>query len=342
MVAGRRPGRRTNIALLVLLVGCFVSGCAAFGVGRAPESRLVTIAHGAAGLGILVLAPWKTVIARRGLRRPRGHTVGIVFAVALAVSLLAGLAHSTFGRLEVGTVTALTVHVAAAVAAVPFAVSHVARRRQRLRPGDVSRRVVLRAAGLGAVAALAYAAQDAITLVADLPGARRRETGSYQVGSGRPAGMPVTQWFTDRVPRIDLATYMLEVSGSDGRALHLTHGDLVAMDSVVDESAVLDCTGGWWAEQVWRGVRLATLLGMPQQGSITVHSVTGYTRRFPAEEAAVLLLATHVGGAPLSPGHGGPVRLVAPGRRGFWWVKWVDQVSVEPSPSWVQPPFPLQ
>ena len=41
-----------------------------------------------------------------------------------------------------------------------------------------------------------------------------------------------------------------------------------------------------------------------------------------------MLLATHVGDEPLSPGHGAPVRLVAPGRRGFQWVKWIDRIEV--------------
>jgi DMSO/TMAO reductase YedYZ molybdopterin-dependent catalytic subunit len=70
--------------------------------------------------------------------------------------------------------------------------------------------------------------------------------------------------------------------------------------------------------------------------------VTGYSRRFPPPDADLLLLATQVAGAPLSPGHGAPVRLVAPGRRGFWWVKWVESVTVEPEPAWWQPPFPVQ
>jgi DMSO/TMAO reductase YedYZ molybdopterin-dependent catalytic subunit len=33
--------------------------------------------------------------------------------------------------------------------------------------------------------------------------------------------------------------------------------------------------------------------------------------------------------------------LVVPGRRGFWWVKWVTAVDVNDEPWWWQPPFPL-
>jgi len=79
----------------------------------------------------------------------------------------------------------------------------------------------------------------------------------------------------------------------------------------------------------------------PPGRSIDVVSATGYRRRFPASEAAVLLLATHAAGDPLSAGHGGPARLVAPGRRGFWWVKWVTGIDVVDAPAWRQPPFPL-
>jgi DMSO/TMAO reductase YedYZ molybdopterin-dependent catalytic subunit len=52
-------------------------------------------------------------------------------------------------------------------------------------------------------------------------------------------------------------------------------------------------------------------------------------------------VATHVGGEPLSAGHGAPARLVAPGRRGFWWVKWIMAIDVDNEPWWWQPPFPL-
>ena len=71
-------------------------------------------------------------------------------------------------------------------------------------------------------------------------------------------------------------------------------------------------------------------------------SVTGYGRRFPLDEAGDLLLATRVEGETLSAGHGFPLRLVAPGRRGYDWVKWVAELEVSRDPAWLQPPLPLQ
>ena len=71
-------------------------------------------------------------------------------------------------------------------------------------------------------------------------------------------------------------------------------------------------------------------------------SRTGYDRRFPFEEAPQLLLATRFGDLTLDAAHGFPARLVAPDRRGFWWVKWVVSVEVDDVPYWFQSPYPLQ
>src|SRR5206468_1996957 len=105
---------------------------------------------------------------------------------------------------------------------------------------------------------------------------------------------------------------------SGGRQVRVPVADLDRGDRM---RAVLDCTGGWYAEQEWGGVRLDRLLAaagidLPEDGSVDVVSATGYTRRLPLSDAAHLLLATSAAGTPLSAGHGAPVRLVAPGRRG--------------------------
>ena len=57
-------------------------------------------------------------------------------------------------------------------------------------------------------------------------------------------------------------------------------------------------------------------------------SVTGYRWSLPLSEAEDAVLATHVGGERLPHGHGAPARLLASGRRGFQWVRWVTRVEV--------------
>ena len=95
--------------------------------------------------------------------------------------------------------------------------------------------------------------------------------------------------------------------------------------------------------QDWSGVWLSRLLPSGVSGSsMHVRSITGYDRRFPLREASQLLLATRLGGVPLQPGHGFPVRVIAPGRRGYWWVKWVTAITVDDLPAWWQLPFPVQ
>ena len=109
--------------------------------------------------------------------------------------------------------------------------------------------------------------------------------------------------------------------------------------------AKLDCTGGWFTEQDWQGVSVADLLA--EAGvrggarSVLVRSRTGYARRLPLDEARGCLLAVAATGVPLRPGNGAPLRLVAPGRRGYDWVKWVDEVEVLDTPAWLQSPLPL-
>ena len=151
--------------------------------------------------------------------------------------------------------------------------------------------------------------------------------------------MPVTQWLDDADPRIDADGWRLAVLTAEG-ARPFTYDEIQVYDDRV--RATLDCTGGWFATQDWSGVRLDRLLeGVEDARSVVVTSATGYARRFPIDDANSFVLATRLGGEPLSAGHGFPARLVAPGRRGFWWVKWVERIEASSTPWWWQSPFPL-
>ena len=332
--------RWTNLALFVLLGLAFVSGWVAFFYATAP-SRASLIVHAASGYAIVALTPWKSVIAARAIQRRRpGWWASLLFALLVLVSVLAGILHSTGLLISAGAFTAMEVHVGAALLAIPFAAWHVIARRIPMRAVDLSRRSLLRAGALLAGAGLTYAAGEGAVRVLRLPGSTRRFTGSYEFGSLQPSQLPITQWMFDTVPRINPATWRLTVqTGTVSR--EWTYDELLAFDDRV--RATLDCTGGFFSTQDWSGVWLSRLITPPHaEGSIHVRSATGYDRRFAIADAGRLLLATRLGGMRLDAGHGFPVRVVAPDRRAYWWVKWVRVIRVDELPVWWQLPFPMQ
>ena len=286
----------------------------------------VVWAHGAAGMAVVALAWSKLGVIRRGLRRRWPEVGGSLAGVVCAVGLLGfGLAHSA-GVGDVGPVTALGWHIAFALGLVPLVVVHLATRPVVRRRGDLTRAAFLRLAAFTAAGVAAKLAFDR-TL-----GARRAATGS--LAQARPSP---TVWIDDSTPQIDAAAWHIEVGGN---RLGLT--DLARLPQH-EWTCTLDCTSGWYARNRWRGVLVSDLpLALPAgTGSLEVRSATGYARRFDLGSAPGLMLATHLDGAPIAPGNGAPVRLVAAGRRGFWWVKWVTSVRASPRPAWWQSPFPL-
>jgi DMSO/TMAO reductase YedYZ molybdopterin-dependent catalytic subunit len=328
----RQAGRRVDLALGLLLLTGVATGTAANTIGVNWPLDLIEL-HAAAALAIVLLIPWKFVIARRGLRRSRRpravKALSLTLAVLVVVTITAGLIHST-GHLEfVGPLTLMQIHVGAAVGAVAALLAHFLLHAVRPRRSDADRRALLRLAALGAGAAVATAAWDAWGATG------RRFTGSVP----RPR-LEVTSWFDDSVQRIDPQRWSLRVGSATF--------DLDTVLGMPHErfTAVLDCTSGWCSTQRWEGVRLSALLAAAgvRDGawrSVEVRSATGYARWFGAATLDDVWLATSVAGVSLSYGHGFPARIVAPGRRGFWWVKWVSEIQPSQRPPWAQSFFPL-
>ena len=317
------PRRLTNVLLLATVLVLVATGLVAWALPETTATPLYAL-HRIAGAGLVLALPWKELIARTSLTRRvrRGMIVsalpGFLATVALALAVGLGVAW-TLGLVSFDrpiAYSAMNIHVFAGIALVPLVAWHLARRWERPHARDLTRRAALRLLGIGAIAV-------AVGSVVEHVPAGRRVTGSKHAGSFTGNDFPQTIWAFDSVPAIDPRAWRLELAGAivdrspvDLGAIHV--GPTREID------AIIDCTGGWWSEQRWRGAAILDLLrsrGLAADArSVMVTSVTGHSWTFAIDELRDAILATHVGGEELSAGHGAPVRLVVPGRRGLQWL----------------------
>jgi hypothetical protein len=277
----------------------------------------VFVAHDVAGFALTGVLVWKL---RRVWRRIGTRRAGLVAALLVLGTLATGLAWSSAVKPTVLGYNPLNLHSVLGAVLAAAVLTHALQRAKRPRRGDLTRRQALASAGVGLGAFALWQLQR----TPGLASARRRFTGSYEVASLQGNAFPTTSWVADSPRPLDAASYALEFGDQRLTAAQLDSGDTL--------TATLDCTGGFYSTQRWRGTRLDHLLQDAPGSHVRVISHTGYRWSFDRADARNLLLATHVGGEPLSHGHGAPVRLVAPGQRGFIWVKWVVRVELHDGP----------
>jgi DMSO/TMAO reductase YedYZ molybdopterin-dependent catalytic subunit len=337
---GGLSARQVNLLLAVAAPGAAVTGLVSWGVGTG-WGRWWTAVHGVLGLVLVILAPAKIQRSvRPGLRRGRpGRWLSVSLGVIVVATVGSGVASASGLWTGVGYRSPLWSHVLLAVVSLALLAGHLSSRPVRPHRVDLDRRLLLGGLSAVGVAAVAVASGEAVARAAGTRGADRRFTGSHEVASFDPSTLPTVSWIDDRAPP-DTAPdrWGLTIDG-----VGVAVADLAGLAGPVP--AVLDCTGGWWSEQRWDAVAVADLVerGLLDGGrrSFTVTSATGYRRIFPMADAADTYLAVGYDRSPLRSGHGAPVRVVAPARRGPWWVKWVETIESSDRPWWAQSPFPL-
>ena len=92
--------------------------------------------------------------------------------------------------------------------------------------------------------------------------------------------------------------------------------------------------GDWIGNAHWSGVPLSTLLQRAGIGKATrdviIHAADGYSDSIPIDRALqpLCILAYEMNGAPLTTGHGFPLRLIVPGIYGMKNVKWITSIEL--------------
>jgi len=320
-------------SLLIGVAFVLVTGVVSLYSGR-PGRAWVFLTHGLGGLALMAPVTLKLYRVRRRVTGG-AWTAVVALSVLLAAVTIGALASGVawvFGAsLDLGPWGLLNLHIGLGLLVGLLLLAHLRHRFRLPKRSDLEgRRSALRFVALVAAGTAAYRLQGAANAALDTAGADRRFTGSREAGSDDGNAFPVTSWMADRPDPVDREAWSLTVSGAVETPLELAYADVDAADGTT--RALLDCTSGWYSEHDWRGVDVGSLLDAAgvEDGAawVSFRSVTGYRWSLPLEEARGALLATHVDGERLTHGHGFPVRLVAPGRRGFQWVKWVESVRV--------------
>ena len=132
---------------------------------------------------------------------------------------------------------------------------------------------------------------------------------------------------------VDLATYRLEVTGAVSRPEQYSYDEVTARESF-EKVVRISCVEGWSANILWRGIRLADLIGEAEPSSDAVaaifHCADDYTTSLPLAylDDRDILLAYRMNGIDLPAERGFPFQVVAEDKWGYKWAKWVTGIEV--------------
>jgi DMSO/TMAO reductase YedYZ molybdopterin-dependent catalytic subunit len=152
-----------------------------------------------------------------------------------------------------------------------------------------------------------------------------------------PKRLPPGQYLTDKwpvlhagsVPETDLAAWDFTITGEVEEPLRLTWDELLALPAT-EITTDIHCVTRWSRFDVpFRGVHWNTIAERvrpkPSAQFVVAHAEQGFTANLPLEaiEAEDALIAYEADGAPLTPDHGWPLRLMVPTR--YFWksAKWL-------------------
>jgi DMSO/TMAO reductase YedYZ molybdopterin-dependent catalytic subunit len=157
-----------------------------------------------------------------------------------------------------------------------------------------------------------------------------------------PARLPPGQYLTEKwpvlhagsVPKVDLATWTLSITGEVERPLMLTWAELRELPSR-EVTVDIHCVTRWSRfDTTFKGVHWSELAKLaapkPSGRYVVARAEQGFTSNMPlaAIEDRNALIAYEADGEPLTPDHGWPVRLVVPSR--YFWksAKWLAGIEL--------------
>ncbi len=277
--------------------------------------------------------------------------VALPWAVAVVLAQLFAAEKIDLGTSLVDAAVGLAANALALKYLAPAALARDAE------PAPSRRRVLVGGAAIAAVAALGGLPLSRVlpavgTRLGNLPSAARHLVQAATLAPADP-DIDALAAITPRVtanedhytvdttlvkPRVDVATWRLDVSGAVEAPFAVTYDQLLDLDAI-EQVHTLECisnpTGGELiSTAIWTGVRLRDLLqrARPTEKAfdVVLTSVDGYTDSFSIAKAMEpeTLLVYLMNGKTLPQDHGYPVRALVPNIYGMKNVKWLRSIEV--------------
>jgi len=133
---------------------------------------------------------------------------------------------------------------------------------------------------------------------------------------------------------VNISTYTLTVTGLVQNETVLTYDEIVNNLMHYLKVVTLHCVEGWEVTVLWEGVLAKDLLQTAHYDSsgqvLIFYSQDGFTTSLPVSYVvnSNITMAYKVNGLTLPKSEGYPFRLVAEGKLGYKWAKWITRMEV--------------
>jgi DMSO/TMAO reductase YedYZ molybdopterin-dependent catalytic subunit len=137
---------------------------------------------------------------------------------------------------------------------------------------------------------------------------------------------------------VDKDTYRLHITGLVDNPKNFTYQEITTNFTQYKRVATLNCVEGWSVVLLWEGPLVGDLLNesrpKPSATTLVFTSSDGFTTSVPLKYVMnnSIILASKMNNVTIPPQRGFPFQLVAEGKWGYKWSKWVTGIEVINNP----------
>ena len=140
-------------------------------------------------------------------------------------------------------------------------------------------------------------------------------------------------------PRVDIQNYTLKITGLVAKPAVYAYKDVLARKSY-SKVVTIHCVEGWDVKVLWEGILIKDLLDeaqvKPGANTVIFRSADGYTTSVALDFilGRDILLGYKMNGLTLPVARGFPFEVVAEGKWGYKWARWVTEIRLGDNPGY--------